>query len=339
MDQNNAPEGGIRHDEPTQYELNYSSQSLPQQQPRNNNKKTIIFVCIVIAVLAGSIFFIARSVMTPQKMPVQVSPSSVSSSIFSTPVSVPTASITIVIQKTKNGTRITVQWENLPDGTVKIEIFRAATQNGPGVLIETIAIGPSSLAGGNASFDLTGKNQTGYFYGIAAGDDGSPLYNSAPTTPVDTSTTPAPQPTSQPTPSSTPGNGTPETTPPSDNQTSTGTTENGSDTITYYNPQGGISGTASGTVTENFLVQHVDQKIQIGWQNLPADTDLIVVSRSASNTGPWVAVLTQNNPVVNMPYSIQIVDDTLGNAYYYKMDGYEENGTTNTYGPVLLGPL
>jgi hypothetical protein len=345
MDQNNTPSSGTRQSEPTQYELNYSSPSSSPQRAPKNNKKTAVFICIGIAVLIGAAFFIARSARTPQKTPIPSSPSN-ASAVPPAPIPKPTPSIAIFVQKTKNGIRLTVQWEHLPDGTVKIEIFRTTNPNSPGVLIDTFMIASSSLAGGSASFDLTGKKQDGYYYGTAAGDDGLPLFKSTPTTPVNVSSTPA----SQPAPSSNSGNGAsepPPSSPSSSPQTQNGNappennTSGGTDTstVTYYTPQGDISGTASTTATENFLVQHVDQKIQIGWQNLPIDTDLIVVSRSASDDGPWVAVLTQNNPVVDAPYSVQIVDDTLGDAYYYKMDGYGDNGATSTYGPILLGPL
>jgi len=358
MDQNDASESSIRQDEPTQYELNYSSPSLSPQRAPKNNKKKVVFICIGIAILIGAAFFIAYSMRTQEKTPVPASSLNIAA-VPSASIPAPTPSITITLQKTSNGPRLTVQWEYLPDGTVKIEIFRAASPTSPGVLIGTVAVASSSLAGGSASFNIPGKDQDGYYYGIAAGDDGLPLFNSTPAPLVNTSSTSPPL-----APSSNSGNGAQTTSPtlssPSssqsqtqnqNNQTPATTTnentpqENNSSgientsTVTYYTPQGSISGTASETATENFWVQHVDQKIQIGWQNLPLDTNRIVISRSASDDGPWVAVLTQNNPVVDMPYSIQIVDDTLGSAYYYKMDGHETNGTTNTYGPVLLGPL
>ncbi len=88
--------------------------------------------------------------------------------------------------------------------------------------------------------------------------------------------------------------------------------------------------------TDNFWVQHVDQKIQIGWQNLPPTTTSIVILRSQNQSGPWAAMLTQQNPGVNGAYSIQIVDNTLGVPYYYEMNALAGNTVIATYGPVYL---
>jgi hypothetical protein len=88
--------------------------------------------------------------------------------------------------------------------------------------------------------------------------------------------------------------------------------------------------------SNNFWVQHVDQKIQIGWQNLPPDTTSIVILRSANQDGPWVEVLSQENPGVNGAYSIQVVDDTLGSPYYYEMNAVVGSTTVATYGPIYL---
>ena len=83
-------------------------------------------------------------------------------------------------------------------------------------------------------------------------------------------------------------------------------------------------------------MQHVDQKIQIGWQDLPAPTNRVTVLRSASTDGPWSTVLVQEDPNIVGPYTIQVVDDTLGNAYYYEMNASATSTVLATYGPILL---
>ncbi len=109
--------------------------------------------------------------------------------------------------------------------------------------------------------------------------------------------------------------------------------------IPYYNPQGGISGYGQ-PQSGNFWVQHTDNKIDIGWQNPPAGTTKFIVSRSQNQNGPWSAVLTQQNPPSGGPYSIKILDHTLYEPYYYKMDVYgAQNNITATYGPEHLPAL
>ncbi len=84
----------------------------------------------------------------------------------------------------------------------------------------------------------------------------------------------------------------------------------------------------------------MDNNIDIGWQNLPLGTEKFVVSRSADQNGPWLAVLTQENPPSGGPYSIKILDQTLYDPYYYKMDVYDADGDiTATYGPEYLPAL
>lgn len=88
------------------------------------------------------------------------------------------------------------------------------------------------------------------------------------------------------------------------------------------------------------MVQHNNGRIQISWQSLPSSTYQLVISRSASDTDPWAAVITETNIVTDGPYSILIGDDTLGDSYYYKMDAYDASGTDiATFGPTLLAPL
>src|SRR6185437_14903912 len=114
-----------------------------------------------------------------------------------------------------------------------------------------------------------------------------------------------------PAPSSTSGNNPP---PPGPNPSSTGQTNNNPPTPTgtpYYNPQVKISAYGA-EQTGNFWVQQIDQKIQIGWQNLPPETTSIVIERSQNENGPWTTVLEQQISASTASYSIQIVDDTFG---------------------------
>lgn len=349
-------------DEPTQYAVASSPTPENKERPPTkpmDKKRIWLFVGIGIAVIviAGGIFFF----LTRAKISQAPSPAAISSAPPVAPVA-PQAKpgITIGVQKMKSGLRLVVQWQNLPDGTVKINIFRAASEAGNGILIGSVSVAPSSPVNGNATLNIPIADQGGYYYGVAAGDDGSPLYDSPPAPPAiisPTSSASSSPPgsgsgTPPPSPGTPGGNPPPENgNPPPGNGNGASTTNGGNgnegtstggntSTIIYYNPEGGISGTASSSPSGNFLVQHVDQKIQIGWQSLPDGTAKIVVSRSSADSGPWTAVLTETDIITYGRYSIQVVDDTLGAPYYYKMDVYDDkNNITVTYGPLLLQPL
>ena len=366
MTEDDIPPFDELEDEPSLYERGYASTAArpTTKSPTERYKKIGVVAGIVIAVAACSysVWFVLYRMNAPQRSSTAVVPLS--------PVPPPAVtvqaqpSIVVGIQKTKNGLRLVVQWENLPSGTTEINLFRSATESGQGVLVGSISIASSSPAGGSDSISIPNADQGGYYYGVAAGNDGSPLYNSPPTPPgeasptssVITSGTAVPPPPPPPpkngqapnnpsnsgpqpenNPSGTPpngGNGMPASGPEPAAPTSTPTP-----TTTYYNPEGGISGIASTTSQGNFWVQHVDQKIQIGWQDLPAGTAQIIVARAPSDDGPWTAVPPK--PIAtNTAYSIQVVDDTLGDPDYYEMDVYDGGGNIiATDGPVLLQPL
>ena len=102
----------------------------------------------------------------------------------------------------------------------------------------------------------------------------------------------------------------------------------------YYNPQVQISG--YGTAPGSFWVEHVNQSIEIGWQDLPINIDTITVARSASSTGPWSTIIIQHNPGATGSYSLQLVDNSVQDSYYYEMTAFQGTTTIATYGPVYL---
>lgn len=127
------------------------------------------------------------------------------------------------------------------------------------------------------------------------------------------------------------------------NNTSSNPTNNGTPPPTpsgtpYYTPEIKLSGYGQ-PPGGSFWVQHVDEKIQIGWQNLPPPTTEVEVMRSAGDTGPWSPVLVQQNPITQGPYSIQLVDNTVSQGYYYELNDYSGSSTIGTYGPIYLSPV
>ncbi len=198
--------------------------------------------------------------------------------------------------------------------------------------------------------------------GVTGGNgESTVLWTSGITLPgVTTSTVglpPPPAPNLPPPPPNQNGNGTPSSTNPgTPNPTSTppappaSTSTGGNPTSTpiggvppntpsgtpYYNPQVQIVAyAASGSPI--FWVQHKNQGIEIGWQNIPPETDTIVILRSNSADGPWIAFMTQQNlPTDN--YSIQLVDSSLSKPYYYQMQAIAGSSTVAFYGPDYLAP-
>jgi hypothetical protein len=268
----------------------------------------------------------------------------------------PSPTISIVIQSSTTGRSLFINWQNLPAGTTELNIFRGFQNSTSGwSLWKTLSLDPGQLGNGSSLINL-GPGDNGYSYYIEAvnnsgnnsstiGNGNSPmvLWTSGVTDPVVvTSTIPVapytPPPSNSPQPSSTNQSPSNSTTSNSQNGSSSNPTPTPPPTpngTPYYSPnqQNTEYGSAQ---TQNFWVQHVDNKIQIGWQNLPPTTTDLVILRSENQGGPWSVVLTQENPGVNGSYSIQVVDDTLGVPYFYEMNAAEGSTTIATYGPVYL---
>jgi hypothetical protein len=337
MDENNIPSFHDVENEPTPYGFNDVPATPTRKSKTGGGAKRhrvaiatgvgcVLFTCSIVG------FLIIRRALTPPAG-VLIAASTPNTSLPITPAPEGTSAITIGIQKSANGVRLFVQWNELPNGTADIDIFYSSSADGIYRLIGSIPV-PSSISG-NGYLTIPSEYQNGYYYGTATSGDGSPLWSSSSTTPVDGGN-PPPASDGQGTNSSTPGN---DNQPPQngsgDNDGSSTTGDNGT--------QGNVTSTgqaSSSAPGDNFMVQHNNGKIQISWQSLPASTFHLVISRSASDTDPWAAVLTETNIVTDGPYSILIGDDTLGDQYYYKMDAYDASGTDiATFGPTLLSPL
>lgn len=314
------------------------------------SKKFIITILALFAIVGGGFFFVLRwgseptpaAPAAPTPPPPQAPPP-------------PAPSVSVTEENAKTGNMIYVEWANLPGGATELEIFRSLKGKDQWSLWKTIPLTGDDISSGNVSFNIGKSDYSNYdFYSEAVGTGGnggtvdttSTLWTSNPTEPVVTtpsSTTsgagndnepPPSNPTS--TPSST-GNQPPPAPPSNPTSTPTSTPPAPSGTP-YYNPQVQVSSYQQNP-TANFWVQHVDQTIQIGWQNLPVITTSIVISRSASSTGPWSPLLTQTNPGQNGSYSIQVVDETVDQPYYYLMDANAGTTTVATYGPFYLAPV
>ncbi len=263
----------------------------------------------------------------------------------------PVPQVTLTIVKTRSGNSLFVEWQHLPDGTAALNIYRGKTGTDPSTwqLWKTLSLAGYDLTGGNSQISLGTATENGYSFSVQAvgsmpgsGPGGGPsqviLWQSSPTAPYVATTTPPASPLPQPiTPTSSPTSSTTQPISQSASSTSASATSSvpAPSGTPYYNPQIQIEAYSSGQ-SGTFWVQHLDQKIEIGWQNLPAQTTSIVISRSQNQNGPWTNVLALQNPGTAGSYSIQVVDNTLGVPYYYLMTAFAGSATVATYGPAYL---
>ena len=131
---------------------------------------------VAIIVVGAAIFFFATRTK-PQQAMVSLAASSTSAAHATIPLAAVSPAITINVQQSKSGPHLVVQWENLPKGTSKINIYRAPTESSASVLIGSVEVPPSSSGGGNGSLDIPNMGQGGYYYGTASGG-GTQSYNS-----------------------------------------------------------------------------------------------------------------------------------------------------------------
>lgn len=266
----------------------------------------------------------------------------------------PNAKISIQIISDKV---VLISWEGIPQNTDHVNIYRAKLDSDQWFLWKTIKI---TSQNGSEEISLDGGESAGdyKYYTQGVGADEKPVWTSPPTRGIppggsggpegtETSTSTASAPPGTPTPSATPSS-TPSTPPPPPAATSTpspapsptpGTPPPPPDNFEYYyTPQLTISGTSTAQ-TSNFWVRHVQQSIEVGWQNLPTSTTKAVVSRSKNQAGPWSELLKQLSPVKTSYYIIQIVDNTLHEEYYYRLEVFAGTQKISTYGPLPLEPL
>ncbi len=295
---------------------------------------SVSIVALVLAVLGIGYYFFFHD----KEAQFSIRPIAQNNATTSPAVEVKPPTVSFEIQKGKKSNLVVIRWGNLPAGTTKLNIFISKKSSNNWSLWQTVSISSDELSGGSTSFNANSTIAGGgySFYAEAQPGNGlGPLWTSSSTNP--TSGTPPTPPTPGTPPPSTapppPASPPPPPPPPAPPSAPSG---NPSGT-TYYTPSGGISGSLV-PQTANFWVQHVNNKsLEIGWQNIPADADDVIIYRSQNSGGPWVQILDQKNPASS--YSIGLVDNTLYDTYYYKMDVFRGGSQIAEYGPVVLPPL
>ena len=255
----------------------------------------------------------------------------------------------------KDDQTITFIWKYLPDGTKYVNIYRARKGTLDWVFWKRVSIAEAERLGGTIDFRLGPKEKAGdyEYYGEAIGGDENLLWQSSSTVPLPPA--PAPGNTTPPSASSTstapvapvPPSST-SSAPQTPSPTSTPPVPPPTGAIPppispqcppgvpcYYTPQLTLSGTSTPPAA-HFWVYHINDDIELGWQNLPTSTTKIIALRSVAETGPWIELLRQQNPVQTSYYRIRFSDETLYEDYYYKLDRYEGVTKKGTYGSLLL---
>lgn len=302
----------------------------------------VVWISALITVGAIAILILQLNAIIPETIHPPVSSAPIVH-IVQTPLP---PKITLTILKSKKDNTLIIQWQNLPHDTTSLKIFRGRTGTDQSTweLWKTIGVPPGELANGSTEIDL-GSSSSGYSYyveavtgngsgnGTSTGNE-NVLWTSGTTEPPVATSTPPNNPPPPPTPSSTPpnasssgGNGSSSASGNPPGPTPTGTP--------YYSPEIQISSYGS-SHDQSFWVEHVDQKIRIGWQNLPPQTTSVAVVRSSNQDGPWTTILTQENPDTSGASSIQVVDNTFGAPFYYEMNALVDSTVIETYGPVYL---
>ena len=250
----------------------------------------------------------------------------------------------------KDQETLVLSWQNLPTSTSRIDIFRAKLACESWSKWKTAEIqDPSS---GSVEIKVNENLASGYcLYFEAISKSGEALWSSTPINQIAYLGGGTPPPQGQPNgpgtlnqpPPAPPPLGSPPATPtstPQSQPTSTPPSQPPSGGETTSTPSQSTPIVPDIVHTENFWVDHVNQKIEIGWQNMPSGTDKIIVSRSATSTGPWTKLFEQQGPFENKPYVIRLLDETINSPQYYKLEAFSSsNAILQTFGPLLLSAL
>lgn len=241
---------------------------------------------------------------------------------------------------------------NVPDETAAIKIFRAQLQSDTWTEWDVGPIYPACTARIIEIRLTSGEDPAAFQYSFrAVSEDGRVLWDSGSRAPLLEAPAGIAGSSGAPAPKSPGGAGTPSPQPPppspssgeggSASQPTGDQGGGGTDTeeiTVFYTPEGTVSGTAP-PQTEHFWVTHVNRQIEVGWQNLPPETETAVVYRSRSSSGPWEKLLEQQSATAVSPYRIRLVDNTLYEPHHYRMEARKGSSAVQTYGPILLPAL
>ena len=314
----------------------------------------LIISAVVVGIIVITVLVVGFLATAPQRAPEPVESQAVQTPAPPPP---PSVSFTVVKSKIPGHNQFVVSWQNLPNGSVLLNVYRKTQTALDWSLWKTVTLAPGELANGSFTFSIGNQTFGGYsFYAQATGQNGETtgtnasgttptvLWESSSTIPTVTTSTPSTTGGTPTTPTSTATSTSPTTNPtsttPTPSSTSSSTPSSGTPSTTqsgipYYNPQVQLSGYGN-PPSGNFWAQYVNGGIELGWQGLPSNVTNIIITRSNAQTGPWAVLMTQGNPAPSSTYTIQVVDQNVNQPTYYEMTAYQGSSTVATYGPVYL---
>lgn len=336
------------------YEKN-PRKSSPEKKPKfTGSKKFYIEAGIAAFLIIGGLltfYFVYKSGITGESTTVELL-----EDCAKTLNSYKDGKLSVILCVKEDGS-LAIFWQNLPKDTKTLNIYRTDEDSGESVLWRTVEVtgesGSLNLGreeGGSATYTVESVSESGNTSWSSVGNTpstgttGSSPSGENPTNPSGSQDPNNPgqqNPPSTPPPSTPPGQtptstATPPPTTPPPVSTSTSNPPNDTSTIYYYTPSGQVSGTSSISAA-SFWVQHVNQKIEIGWQNIPSSTTKIIIYRSESEASGYAKLLEQTNLETN--YVIRLEDNAVHEDHYYKMEAKDGSTLISTYGPVFLEGL
>lgn len=225
--------------------------------------------------------------------------------------------ISLEVTTVPGNNSLVVTWQDLASSTRELRVYRAHKGTNNWSFWKNISVPSGSQAGNAAALTGSGASFSTYSYYVqamggggppAGGSGGSGGGGGSPPQEVLWTSPPEDPPVS------------PSPPPPSPSPS----------------PQ---SGGTSPPPIPTFQVSHSNNLVEVTWQDLPAATTFLVISRSQNPGGPWGTFFTETNPITKGPYTARIADTTPAISYYYEITVY--NGTTpiNTYGPIYVSAL
>ncbi len=316
---------------------------------------------IYIAIGVGIILIAAGSWLTYSFLKERILPTDFAKDCERTLESRAEGNLLVILCIKKDG-NLFLAWRNLPSETTQINIYRRESGGAP-VLWKTVTI-----TGNEGFFEVGNEDDTkGYTFGIEAATASGEVKWTSPNTPSSNNQNNSQNggQSAQQTPRENSGNIQGQTNPPNGQTTTSSNQQHGTssqsqshtttssqqqqatttppstyDTSTYiyYTPSGQISGTSS-IPTANFWVKHTNKIIEIGWQNIASSSDMIIIYRSKNKLSGYEKLFTQENPITIGLDFIRLDDQTINEAYYYKMEARRGSVILATYGPTFLPAL
>lgn len=305
--------------------------------------KAIIFIAVLLViVVSGGIWYIYNSQTT------------VSNSLQNklTPDTTNKPNVVVLVKGTNT---VVIRWSDLPPETTSLSIFRVRNGELTWSFWTSVSINKSQLPSGEIEVQVPDGDGSAYSYHyyieanatntdeptwVSDVTDPEPYVPLGEEVPQNDESEPPNNPPSSPTETIPPPTSSDDNAPPQNDEILPPLPPPQSQSIpTYYSPNGQVSYAGDITPTGSFWVRHINNYIEVGWQNIPTTTNAVKVYRSVNQNGPWTLLMQQNNPDAVGPAYIRLIDLTISESYYYQLTAFDDTTLLATYGPEHLESL